>query len=73
MYRLIGYNNMKLTVHPIPYKVECKTLEDAMQRYNHLNIVAHREVTKYYNMLLMKGNQFAVITETKYYIITVNI
>jgi hypothetical protein len=62
---------MKLTVHPIPYKVECKTIEDAMQRYKHLKIIAHREVTKHYNMLLMKDNEFAVVTQTKYYILTV--
>ena len=64
---------MKTTINPIPYKVECKNIDDAKKRFNHLGEITYKEINGTFNVLALKDNQFFIECENKkYFLATVN-
>jgi hypothetical protein len=64
---------MKLTINPIPYKVECKNLDDAKKRFNHLSEITYKKIDGTFNALFLQDNQFFIECENKkYFLATVN-
>lgn len=54
----------------LPYKIYCKSLQDIQNRFLNASI---KEITEYFNMLLLKDNQFTAVCEDgKFYLITIN-
>jgi hypothetical protein len=51
------------------YKIYCKNLQDIKNRFLNASI---KEITAYFNMLLLKDNQFTAVCEDgKFYLITI--
>lgn len=51
------------------YKIYCKSLQDIKNRFLNASI---KEITAYFNMLLLKDNQFTAVCEDgKFYLITI--
>ena len=54
------------------YKIYCKNLQDIKNRFLNASIKEIKEITAYFNMLLLKDNQFTAVCEDgKFYLITI--